>query len=293
MNLESHKSNLLQFIINSTMKHQTIFAVGFKIFFWFCKLFGFCPFHYNSRTKLYNSTWIEIFYSILIWANFCYFYATSGLSAVTRLNPLVVVVFFYLTMFTITVVIMIQCAHANRLANLSNEMSRLWQELRPFCSSLSGLHAFRYGMLFLCKIILTSGIAQAATIVCCSIITQMISGSVDYFVIFIVSVSYSMQILIPNMFYTFILGISMYYHQLNNEVEQIVNEISKFVNEKHVIRGADQFDHHIQISQRLDCIATLHAKLTTLSSKVNDVFSLQLLITICNFFAIIVIEVSL
>lgn len=282
---QTHRSSS----IYSTMKYQTIFAVGLKIFFWFCKLFGFCPFHYNSRRKRYNWTWIEIIYSISIWANFCYFYTTSGLSAVARLNPLVVVAFFYLTMSTITMVFLIQCAHANQLANLSNKTYALLQELKPFCSSLSNVHAFRYGMLFLCKIILTSGIAQVATIVCCSLIGKMISGSIDYFVIFIVSVAYFMQTLVPNIFYTFILGISMHYRQLNNEVEKIVAEVRRFVKDKHVIQSANQFNHLIQ---RLDCIATLHGKLTIHSKNVNDIFSLQLLITISNFFAIILIEVS-
>lgn len=274
------------------MNHALIFSIGLKIFYWFGKLLGLCPFHYNSRKKLFVWTWTEIFYSFFIWSNFSYFYWTSGLNGVTSLNPLVVIAFFYLAMFTIAIVFMMQCLHTKKLVNLLNETGKLLQQLKPFCDKLSTWHALRYLALFISKTLVTSGVAQIASISTCALISKLMTGKIDYFVIFIVSVAYFLQTLVPNMFYTFILGASMHYQQLNNEILRIVGHANAVIQNRATGRMPNQDYRLIQLSQHLDHVASLHGQITIQTRKANKVFSLQLLITIGNFVAIILIEVS-
>lgn len=267
------------------MKRKQIFHQILKLFYWFCKAFGVCPFYYDSSSESFNWTKWDIFYSIFIWANFSYFYPTSGLNVVAHLSPLVVIAFFYLAMTTITIVITMQCWNVKKLTILMNETMWLFEELLPFCSSISTGQAVRYGIWFVGKIFITSGLAQIASINCCTIICKTMLGKVDYFVIFIVSVAYFLQTLVPNMFYTFILGISIQYHQLSGEIKKIVRQ-NNFMMKNNCAN--DFFD---MLNKRLNYIASLHGKLTIHALKVNKIFSWQLLIMITNFVAIILIEV--
>lgn len=270
------------------MKRHKIFLIILKISFWFCKLMGLCPFHYNSRKKIFDWSKLEIIYSIFIWVNFSYFYPTSGLSVVAHLNPLVVIAFFYLAMATITIVFAIQCWHAKQLARLLNKTRILLEEFLPFCQSISTWQATQYGLMFICKTMVTSGLAQIGSINCCTILCKIMTGKADYFVIFIVSFAYFLQTLVPNMFYTFILGASMQYHQLNEEIQRISEEAVQLMKNRYN-NSTEQFH---KLSRRLDYIASLHGKLTVHTKNVNNLFAWQLLVVIADFVAILLIEVS-
>lgn len=250
---------------------------------------GLCPFHYNSRKRLFNWSIFEILYSIFVWMNFSYFYPTSGLRMVVQLNPLVVFVFFYLAMATITIVFIFQCWNAKKLAALMNKTRILFKELLPFYRSISTWQSTKYGIMFVCKTVVVSGIAQVASVNCCVILCKQMTGKVDYFVIFIISVSYFLQTLVPNMFYTFVLGALMQYHQLNCEIRKISNQIILL---KKVKYDKNAYNHFRKLSQRLDYIASLHGKLTVHTINVNKIFAWQLLVIIGNFVAVLLIEVS-
>lgn len=270
------------------MNRFEVFRYILKFSYWFCKLLGLCPFHYNSRKELFEWSTYEIFYSIFIWASFMYFYPTSGLNIVVHLNPLVVISFFYLAMGTITIVFMIQCWHANKLSILLNETQILLKELLPFCHSISMWQSTQYGIMFVCKTIITSGAAQIASINCCVMLCKMLTGKVDYFAIFLVSLAYFLQTLVPNMFYTFILAASMQYHQMNAEIKNVADQSIVLMNQRQYASNNDQFR---KLSRRLDYIASLHGKLTKHTKKINQIFGWQLLIVIGNFVAILLIEV--
>lgn len=270
------------------MNKKQIFLIFLRLFYWFCRLFGVCPFHYNSRKNAFDWSKWEILYSIIIWANFSYFYPTSGLRSVVNLNRLVVISYFYLAMGTITFVFIMQWIHVKKFTNLLNETKKLLEEFRPFCAKITGWDMIKAGFWFICKIVITSGIAQIASIVCCVALGKMMYGKVDYFVVFIVSVSYFLQTLVPNMFYTFILGVSIQYHQLNIEIEKISHQ----ANYHKKYSDSESNELLCKLSKRLDYIATLHGKLTVHTTKVNKLFSAQLLIVIGNFVAVLLIEVK-
>lgn len=262
-----------------------------KYFYRFCQIFGLCPFHYDRKMKSFTAQWYDIVYPILVWINFSYFYPTSGLSIVSVLNPLVVIAFFYMAMLTISVVMFVQCLNSKRMANLVNETMALFEELKQMYSSDIKVYNAKSIRLFLCKILLASGIAQVGSVNCCVILCQMMTKKTDYFVIFIVSVAYFLQTIVPNMFYTFILGIIVQYKQLNAEIQKVVDRINSLLQKQNEYRTSHLEVKFREMSKRLDYIATLHCKLTQHTLKVNRVFSLQLLVVIGNFTGILLIEV--
>lgn len=271
------------------MKNKLIFLLFLRLFYWFCKLLGLCPFHYDSQQKSFAWSKWDILYSIVIWVSFSYFYPTSGLNAIAHLNALVVIAFFYLAMATITFVFVMQWLHVKKFTILLNETQKLLHELQPFWENCSRWNTIRVGFWFICKTVITSGIAQIASIECCVILCKMMTGKVDYFVIFIVSVSYFLQTLVPNMFYTFILGATLQYHQFNIEIEKIAYQANLHIK----CTDVESNELFYKLSKRLDYIATLHGKLTIHTIEVNKLFSAQLLIVIGNFVAILLIEVRI
>lgn len=271
------------------MKHRSIFVLILKCFYLFCKLLGLCPCHYNSRRKLFDWSKWEIIYSVFVWINFSYFYPMIGLKMMTHLNPLVVISFFYLSMVTITFIFAIQCWHAKKLAALMNETQILMEKLLPFCHSISKWQSIRYGIRFIYKTIVTSAIAQIGSINFCVILSKMMTGKVDYFMIFIISIAYFLQTLVPNMFYTFVLGTSMQFHQLNAEIQKIADEANLLTKNTRDHNSNERFH---KLSLRLDYIASLHGKLTVHTKNVSKIFAWQLLIVITSFVAILLIEVN-
>lgn len=267
-----------------------MFFVGLKCFFWYCKLFGLCPIHYDSRKNAFDWSTLEMVYSMFICAMFSYFFPTSGLTTIAHLNPLVVIVFFYLVMVTITITFIVVFANVQKMTVLMNETKNLIDELQPFCRQTSNRQCFRAAISFICKTVVTSSIAQFGSTYCCIILCQMVTNDVDYFVIFIVSMAYYLQTIVPNMFYVFILCVSMAYNQLNAEIMEIAKRANFYAKYCNNSESSELFG---KLSTHLDHIASLHGKLTAHTIKVNEMFSWQLLIVIGNFVAILLIEVNL
>lgn len=271
------------------MKFYKIFLIILKCFYWFCKLFGLLPIHYNSRKNAFNWSKLEILYSIFVLVNFSYFSRTNGLSIVIHLNPVLVLAVFYMAIASITMVFTIQCYNAKKLAVLMNETRILLIELLPFCHSISTWQSAQCGIMFICKTVVASGLALIGVISCCVILCKMMTGKVDLFVIFIISITHFLQTLVPNMFYTFVLGASMQYHQLNGEIQKIANRAVFLMKNQMNKNSIYQFR---KLSRRLDYIASIHGKLTIHTKKINEIFAWHLLIIIANFFAILLIEVG-
>lgn len=279
-------------IVSINMQRRRIFVISLAIFYWFWKLLGLCPFHYNSRKDAFNWTWSEILYSVFIWINFAYAYPTA-LSDFRGLDSMIVWTFFYFAMITITIVFVVQCLHAKKLTDFLNETLHLMRDLQPFSEKISTLNAIRWGFMFACKTIFIGGIGQIITVFFCVNVSKIVAENINFFVIFVVSMANFLQTLVPNMFYTFILGVSIQYHQLNAEIQLIVDQAKLLTMTKYDIKMQNSSFQFIQLSKRLKHVASLHGKITMLTKKVNQVFSFQLLVVITNYVAILLIEVSI
>lgn len=244
----------------------------------FCTVFGLFPFRYNETNKIFETSLFRYCYSIVFYIAFAYFYLTSGLFVIMRLNPLAMIAFVYLTMIAIAVIFIVQCWKASRIARFLNDAMSLLSQLAPIRDYAE---IDRESLLmFLFKVLIVSAIAQLAVINGCRILGELVTGSVDYFVIFVISVAYFLQTIVPNMLYVTILISSFYYRRINVEIAAVMKEVAK-------ARGSFE-----AIPDRLNNLARLHLKLTEVLKTGNSVFSVQLLFSTADFIAILIIEVT-
>lgn len=257
----------------------------------FSRVFGLIPFRYNDETKTFVTAWYDKIYPIVIYFLFAYTYSTSGLSVISVLNPLVVVAFFYMTVSTISVIFLVQCLTAKRICVFLNKAAHLNGELYQRYRLLPGTHYRSHVLLALTKTTAVNFLAQIAVAYCCSVLGQVLTGKVDYFVIFIISVAYFLQTIVPNMFYVGILGASFHFEQINREISGVVAEAATLANGCRDFGLKEVREHFGKLTNRLNDIAVLHGRLTTLTTTANTICSLQLLVSTANFVGILLIEV--
>lgn len=275
----------------STMDQKHFILLMLKFGYGFCMCFGLCPFWFNFQRKSFETAWYHLVYPILVYCSFSYFYPTSGLTVISLLNPLVVVAFFYMTMVNISVIFLVQSMNANHIVNYLNELMEFEHRLNIIYKKSYGNQYLRPILLFLCKTVLVSCFAQVAVINCCVILAKMLTGQTDYFVIFIISVAYFLQTIVPNMFYTLVLVATFHYKQINREIENMVNEIQNIAASDAMYTMQERRTMFFNLSERLDLIANCHGTLTARIIEANDIFSKQLLVSSANFVGILILEV--
>lgn len=266
---------------------KTLLQFGYK----FSRIFGLVPFRYNDETKTFVTAWFDIIYPVVVYLLFAYTYPTSGLSVVSVLNPLVVVAFFYMTVTTISVIFLVQCLNAQRICVFLNKAAHLNSELYERYRNFSGAHYRSHILLALTKTTVVNFLAQTAVAYCCTVLGQVLTGRVDYFVIFIISVAYFLQTIVPNMFYVGVLGGSFHYEQINREIIGVVAEAATVAHGCRDFESEEVREHFEELTNRLNDIAVLHGRLTTLITTANSICSLQLLVSTANFVGILLIEV--
>lgn len=277
------------------MNRAIAISTVIKLFYWYCKVLGLCPIHYDVQRGAFIWTWHEIFYSLLIWMSFSYFYWTRVLNLIKYLNPILVFIYFSLNLLTIATVFGLQCLNAGKLANVLNQSIDLLQnEFKAIRETFTLWQINRCGFQFFQKIIFFNGIAMTATMIFCEILSEIVNGQADYFVNFVMSMAYVLQMLVPNIFYAFILVISIHLRQLNIEIQKVHSETNELLTARSVgIDGLPNRNYQMmQLIQRLDHLSKLHGKIEIIAREVNQMFSWQLLITICNVINNILIEVN-
>lgn len=275
------------------MDQKRLILLILKFSYGFCMSFGLCPFWYNPQRRSFETAWYHLVYPILVYTAFSYFYPTSGLAVISLLNPLVVVAFFYMTMATISVTFIVQCMNAKHIVNFLNQLIVFEDRSNILYAKTIENQYIRPILLFLYKTVLVSCFAQAAVINCCVILAQMLTGQTDYFVIFIISVAYFLQTIVPNMFYTLVLHTTFHYKQINREIENVVNETQKIASSAtSVYTPQERRTKFFELSERIDLIASWHGILTTRIIEANGIFSKQLLMSSANFVGILIIEVN-
>lgn len=264
-----------------------------KIAYFLSRLCGMVTFHYSDNDGKFVSYWYDLIYPIISYLSFAYFYPTSGLSVIAVLNPLVVVAFFYMTVSTISVMFVLQCLRAREICILLNDIMLLNDELVERQRQLSARSVWPYVLLGLAKIIFVNLLAQAAVIYCCSQLGVMLTGHVNYFVVFVVSWAYFWQTIPPNMFYVGILGASFHFEQLNTEIASVIKDASKLCRGQRDFTMPDIKENFDKLTNRLNVLAVLHSRLVELVTRANSICSLQLLFSTGNFVGILLIEVSI
>lgn len=267
-----------------------------KFFFWYYKLIGMLPLHYDSYQKKFRSTKFEILYSISVWLNFIYFYLTRVSPLMAPLSPMLIFGFFYLSLITVIFVFIMQFFNATKIVTLLNETRVLFKQIDSGCKPISNGFMILYSTLFMIKMFFVSGIGHSGSIYNSNMMCKLIYGQPDYFALVSMALLFSMQTTVTNMFYTFVLGVIIKYQQLNCEIREIVDKATViFVKKRKYndIRAHSFNQYLLQLSGRLDRAAYLHGKLTLLTAKVNETFSLQMLVVTGNFYVIFLIQVSI
>lgn len=267
-----------------------------KFFFWYYKLIGMCPLHYDSYKKRFRSTKFEILYSISVWLNFIYFYITRAGPLMAPLSPMLIYGFFYLSLMTVIFVCIMQCLNATKIVTLFNETRVLFKQIDSSCKPISNGLMILYSTLYVFKMFFVSGTGHLVGAYMSNMMCRLIYGQSDYFALVSMAFLFSMQTTVTNMFYTFVLGVIIKYQQLNCEIREIVDKATVIFIKKRKYNDirAHSFNQYLsQLSRRLDRAAYLHGKLTLLTAKVNETFSLQMLVVTGNFYVVFLIEVSI
>lgn len=281
----------------SLLKNRHLSAL-FTILYTFITLSGILPVRYDPATRQFRSSAWMLIHSTVVLCTFSYVYMTSGVTAISALNPLIAIVFTDLTLSSICITFALQCLNARRIVRTLNASVRLIGQLN---ATLLGCRADGWindsdviGLLlrFGCKIVLVNGMAQWALITALYNLLLLITGKRDYSAIVIVSMGYFMQTMVPNMFFAVMLASRFYYERINAAVAATLTEVHRME------ETVDRSEHFRQLdfcrlSDRVDELAVQHERLTRLIGDINRVMSLQLLCSTINFFGILVIEVSL
>lgn len=274
------------------MKQKHIVLLIIKFGYGFCSIFGLCPFWYSPRKHCFESAWCYHVYPLIVYISFSYFYLTSGLSVISLLNPLVMIAFVYMTMITISVIFLVQNINANHIVSFLNGLLAFLKKLNNVYENKNEFNYREPILLILFKTVLVSCIAQIAVINCCVILGTMMTGQIDYFVMFIMSVAYFLQTIVPNMFYALVLGATFHYKLLNVEIEKVIKTtdlVSRHCNINSVHKRRAIF---FKLSERLDYIASFHAELTAKTIEANGIWAIQLLVSNANSVGILLIQVS-
>lgn len=260
-----------------------------KFAYIFVSLFGLCPFLFDYHEKRFKTSVIMQIYSTLVVISFSYFYPTSGISVVSALNPLVAITFFNLSMTTICLTFIVQIINSHKIVNFLNDSIQFLFNFNKFVDR----HKVKY-ISSIFAVILKVGVvnlmAQYALIAGINLILIQVTGKKDYFSIFITSVAYTLQSMIPNIFYSSLLVVSFYLKQINEKIDDIVVQAESISDlEENEYMKQKVF---CELSDRLDEISTYHIRLIGLTNRLNKLCSFQILVSITNFFGILIIEVS-
>lgn len=229
-------------------------------------------------------------YSIFVVLSFSYFYPTSGISVVSALNPLVAITFFNLSMTTICLTLIVQILHSEKIVQLLNDAIQFLYDFNAFIDR----HQVNY-LTSICALIFKTVIVNAMSQYACidgvnSILTQM-TGKKNYFAIFMVSIAYTLQTMIPNIFYGSLMAVSFYLRQINEKIEDIILRAKRVS-----IVDANKYAKekvYCELTDRLDELIAHHSSLIQLTIRLNRICSFQILLSITNFFGILLIEVRI
>lgn len=273
-----------------TMLQERLFVFLLKYVYVFVSLFGLCPFVFDFEKKIFKTSTVMQLYSTSVVLSFSYFYPTSGISVISALNPLVAITFFNLSMTTICLTFAVQIVHSHKIVQFLNDAIQFLYNFNKFIDR----HSVDY-LSSIVAIILKIGVvnvtAQYACIDGVNTILTHVTGKRDYFAIFMLSVAYTLQSMIPNIFYGSLLTASFYLKQINGKIDDIVEQAiragnvdvdgNKYVKEK----------VYCELSDRLDEITIYHSRLIELTVRLNKLCSFQLLLSITNFFGLFLIQV--
>lgn len=257
------------------MDQMTIMTILLKVFYQFNRLLGLFPIHRNKKSKTFTSTWYEILYSVSVWILFSYFYSTDGVDVFLHINRLATIAYFFISLFTISLVYANQCLNAKSIASFLNNTLKIIEEFTQFQDANKNLLVKETVLLFTLKIIIAGVINLTLTVFFCLQMSALITSDVDYILMFLVGAEYFLRAFISNIFYIYILGASFYYDLINYNIGRIIRQANlisqdhKFLKEK-----------LIKLTYRLDKISILHCKLTEHTQQFNRLFSIQILILI-------------
>lgn len=273
------------------MLQYRILKVTITVSYYFVKVLGLFPARYNSRLKRFETCRPQVAYSILVFIAFAHTYLTSGVAVISALSPLIAVAFTYLSVTTIFATFVMQCVRHAAIVRFANVSKTFLEHLNTRLSVDLPNSSFRSKMVFLgFKVIFINCMAQFAVISAMNNLLIVLTGSQDFMAIFIVSVAYFLQTMVPNMLVAALQLADFYFSRINLEVRTTIIKAHRFQNSTALSDIVKQFGY-CECSDRLDELAKFHLALSTLLGVLTQMFSIQLLINTLYFLGVFVIEV--
>ena len=272
------------------MLNQGAVKSFFSFVYFLAKSVGLMPAHFDAKRQRFEAAWYDLLWSMFIWLTFSYFFITSGLTQLRLVSQLAVISFYHMTIGTISVIFLMQCLNARGIARFLNGTKVLIGELRKI-ADIRKVNQTRPLLLMLLKTVVVNLLAQIAVVNCTNILNTILSGRVGYSVIVFVSLAYVLQALVPNMFYLSALCATAHFENINAEIERIIHQAHLLVKSEAELSSLQKSVRYCELSDRLDCVAVLHYRLTSLLVDANRIFSVQLLVSTTNFVGFLIIEV--
>lgn len=275
------------------MKHYSTLKVFAKLAYYFVKGLGFFPIHYDCHTKQFQTSRPQLVYSLLLLIAFSYTYLTSGVSIISALSPLIAVAFTNLSVTTISITLLLQCKNHQSIVLFSNRSKDLMLQInRTLLNNKQPINIRSQLVRLAFKLVFINFMAQFAVIKALHNLLIMITGSKDLMAIFIVSMAYFMQTMVPNIFFVALQVANFYLDLINQEVLNVVRRAS-FMQDNCKFSKFARIEEHCSCSDRIDELAELHQTMTHLLKDLNKLCALQLMFNVLNFFGILIIEVYL
>lgn len=257
--------------------------------YYFAKVLGFFPVRFNSRCNRFQSSRRQVVYSCALLVAFAFTYLTSGVAIISALSPLIAIAFTNLSVTTICCTLLIQCKHYRSIAAFCNQSKDCIERLdRSLGTATTNCRPQLLRIAF--KFFYVNFMAQYAVIKALHNLLVSITGSNDFVAIFIVSMAYFMQTMVPNIFFSVLQVFDFYIDQINREVQRVVDRAKCVEDNRRSTKFAKTFAY-CSCSDRLDELAELHQSIVHLLGDLNGLCGPQLLLNILNFFGIFVIEV--
>lgn len=260
----------------------------FRLGFYIGLLLGFYPMKYNEVLIQFETSKFWLTYSFFFIIGFSYLYLTSGIIAISLINPMVAIAFVNLTMLTIVITYIMQCIYNRKVVKFLNMLIRFIGEFERIIGDYSNDYQ-KLMWMFILKVNVIGAIAQYAVVSAMSHLFLFLTGERHYLSSIVISIAYILQTMIPNLFYGFLLIITFFYKLLNRRVMSLIGDANA------VMQGFDsmKIQKYCDLSDRIEELMHLHKMLTKLTKFLNHICAIQLLISTINFFGVLVIVVCI
>lgn len=254
-------------------------------------LVGFAPYHnINKNKKFYFSKYLFL-YSIIIVILFISIYLKKLIELVAGGNSIIIIIKIYIGITSIIIKYFMQWKNAKKIITKFNELQKIQVKLLKFTVNDSNIESNNklkeiFINFFEMLIIIIVGVYGLINIF--RFVLTFYHKNDNLFLI-IVTFFYFVQMIIPYSFYCVIQTIYFSVKLINIKINNLLNVTS--IEYLYIKSDYIKMKKFCELSEILDEFLTIYDELLSVTTAINQLFSIQLLINVLNLYAVIILEV--